>query len=308
MSSAVTPVPPYVANRRGRRARRILISLLVLIALLVGADFGLAAFAEHTVSEKARQQLNLTDDPSVTIHGFPFITQALSGDYHHISVSASGVRVKDLKDVDISAELNDVSAPLSDLLNGNTNAIEIGKLQAQVTIKASDIAKIDPLTKIEDLRIEPSSVEYVQTGQDSHTGTDRTDSDKQQQDQAGQQGHDDQQGQGDQSGQTDTDKSKTGIRVSGYVQIAGQKIEIFCFAMIELHGTMIDIVPKRLQYGNDKETTVVPQAVQQALLPDFKASFDTGDLPFAVTPTAVQVNSGSVTIKGEAQNVKFTGR
>lgn len=278
------PVPPDVAKRRGRRTRRILISLLVLVAVLVGADFGLAAFAEHTVSQKARQQLDLSDDPSVTIHGFPFITQALSGDYHHISLSAAGVPIKDLQDVGVNAELNDVSAPLSDLRDGNISAVEIGTLQAQITIKASDIAKVDPLTKVEDLRIEPSSVEYVQTGQDS---TDSSGSTRQ---------------------ESDSDQSKAGIRVSGYVQIAGQKIEIFCFAMIELHGTVIDIIPKRLQYGNDKETTVVAQAVQQALLPNFKASIDTGNLPFQVTPTAVQVNSGSVTIKGEAQNVTFSGR
>jgi hypothetical protein len=275
---------PASAKRRGRRTRRIIVSLVVLVGVLVAADFGLAAFAEHTVSQKARQQLNLTDDPSVTIHGFPFTTQALSGDYSHISLSASGVPIKDLKDVGVNAELNDVTAPLSDLINGNTDAIKIGKLEAQVTIKASDIAKIDPLTKIEDLRIEPSSIEYVQTGQEATDASGAT-----------------------ATNQADKDKSKAGIRVSGDVQIGGQKIEIFCFSIIELHGTSIDIIPQRLQYGNDKESTVVPQAVQKALLPNFKASIDTGSLPFQVTPTAVQVNSGSVAIKGEAANVTFSG-
>lgn len=288
-------MPPAGSRRRGRRARRIVISLVVLLALLVGADFGLAAFAEHTVSQKAREQLQLTDDPSVTIHGFPFTTQAIGGDYSHISLSASGVPIKDLQDVGVTADLYDVTAPLSNLVNGNTDAIDIGRLQAQVTIKASDINKVDPLTKVEDLRIEPSSIAYVQTGQDAESGTDNGSN-------------------GDQQGQDGTsaedqgqDHSKAGIRISGYVQIAGQRLEIFCFAMIELHGTQIDIVPKRLQYGNDKETTVVPEAVQQALLPNFKATIDTGSLPFEVTPTAVQVNSGSVTIKGEAKNVRFSG-
>ena len=260
-------------------------SLAVLVALLVAADFGLAAFAEHTVSQKAREQLSLTDDPSVTIHGFPFTTQAIGGDYGHISLSASGVPIQDLKDVGVNAELHDVRAPLSDLVNGNTKAIDIGRLEAQVTIKASDINKVDPLTKIEDLRIEPSSIEYVQTGQDSASGSDATTT----------------------QNAEDEDKSKAGMRLSGTVQIAGQQIEIFCFAIIELHGTSIDIVPTRLQYGNDKETTVVPQAVQKALLPSFKATIDTGHLPFKVTPTGVSVNSGSVTIKGEAENVNFSG-
>jgi DUF2993 family protein len=275
---------PASAKRRGRRARRIIISLAVLVAVLVAADFGLAAYAEHMVSQKARQQLSLSQDPSVTIHGFPFTTQVLSGDYHHISLSASGVPIKNLKDVAISAELTGVTAPLSDLANGNTSSIKIGNLAAQVTIKASDIAKIDPLTKIEDLRIEPSSIEYVQTGQDTTDSSGST-----------------------ATNQANQDQSKAGIRVSGNVQIGGQKLEVFCFAMIELHGTAIDIIPERLQYGNDKETTVVPQSVQKALLPNFKAAIDTGNLPFQVTPTAVVVHSGSVTIKGEAKNVTFSG-
>ncbi|WP_236790779.1 DUF2993 domain-containing protein [Amycolatopsis sp. GM8] len=278
------PAPAGRAGRRGRRTRRVVISLLVLVAVLVGADFGLAAFAEHTVSQKAREQLLLTDDPAVTIHGFPFTTQAIGGDYRHISLSASGVAIKNLKDVAVNAELNNVTAPLSDLVNGNTKAIKIGELEAQVTIKASDIAKIEPLTNIQDLRIEPSSLEYVQTGQEPSGSQDNQ-----------------------QQAEESTDKSKAGIRISGDVQIAGQQLEIFCFALIELHGTAIDIVPQRLQYGNDKQTTVVPQSVQKALLPNFKASIDTGNLPFEVTPTGVSVNSGSVTIKGKAQDVTFSG-
>ena len=70
------------------------------------------------------------------------------------------------------------------------------------------------------------------------------------------------------------------------------------------NGT-INFVPKRLQFGNNQETTVVPQAVQNALLPNFRASISTKDLPLSVTPTGVRVQSGSVTIKGKAANVSF---
>ena len=44
------------------------------------------------------------------------------------------------------------------------------------------------------------------------------------------------------------------------------------------------------------------QAVQKALLPNFNASIATKDLPLSVTPTGVRVESGSVTVKGEATN------
>jgi hypothetical protein len=281
--------PPSNA-RRGRRARRWIIVLVVVVGLLVGADFGLAAFAEHTISQKAHDQLDLTQDPSVTIHGFPFTTQALSGDYSHITVYAAGVPVPSakLQDVEINAELTGVTAPLSDLMAGNVNSIKIGKLEAEVTIKATDINRISPLDNIKNLRIEQSSEEYVRTGKDSTTTTTPTTTT-------------------DANGDPSTDSSSAGIRISGDVQIAGQQVEIFCFAMIQLDGTNIQILPTRLQFGNDKATTVVSPEVQKLLLPNFKGTISTGGLPFQVTPTAVRVNSGSVTIKGTAKDVTFSG-
>lgn len=281
--------PPSDA-RRGRRAKRWIIVLVVVVGLLVGADFGLAAFAEHEISQKAHDQLGLTQDPSVTIHGFPFTTQALGGDYSHITVYAAGVPVPSakLQDVEINAELTGVKAPLSDLMAGRVNAITIGKLEAEVTIKATDINRISPLDNIKNLRIEPSSEEYVRTGKDSTATTTPTTTT-------------------DANGDPTTDSSSAGIRISGDVQIAGQQVEIFCFAMIQLDGTNIQIVPTRLQFGNDKKTTVVSPEVQKLLLPNFKGTISTGGLPFKVTPTAVRVNSGSVTIKGTAKNVTFSG-
>ncbi|TKG73059.1 LmeA family phospholipid-binding protein [Prauserella endophytica] len=281
-------------KRGGRRAKRLVVVLVVLAGLLVAADFGVAAFAEHTVSQKAREQLGLTEDPSVTIHGFPFTTQAISGEYDHITVSAQGVPAGDvLRDLAIRAELRNVTAPLSDLTSGQTDNINIGDLEGQITLKASDIAQVSPLNNIQDLRIDPSTESYVRNGEgndDSQSGSG---------------------GSGDdgatESQQEDEDDSTAGVRLSGKVQIAGEEVEIFAFAMIELDGTTIRITPHRLQFGNDRETTVVPQEVQQALLPNFEADINAGDLPFTVTPTAIRVDPGSLTISGEARNVTFAG-
>lgn len=272
-------------RRNGRRARRLIIIFLVLAAILVGADFGMAAFAEHEISQKAKEQLRLKDDPSVAIKGFPFLTQALSGDYGHISVYASGVPVNNLRDLELAAELYDVKAPLSDVLNGNTKTITIGRLEGQVTVKASDIARIAPLDKIENLRIDPSSEEYVETGVDTKKKDATANPD----------------------GSPIKEDAKAGVRMSGELQIAGQKVEIFCFAMIELKDGAITFAPKRLQYGNDKETTVVEDLIQAKFLKTFEATVKPGDLPFQVKPTGVKVNAGSVTIKGEMRDVTFAG-
>ncbi|WP_246076724.1 LmeA family phospholipid-binding protein [Amycolatopsis cihanbeyliensis] len=290
MTQPNRPGPAPGGRRRGRRTKKIVIVLVVLLGLLVGADFALAAAAEHTISQKAREQLQLSDDPAVTVRGFPFSVQALSGDYDHISVHATGVPVQDtLRDVEINADLLNVDAPLSDLLNGDVDRIKIGTLEGQVRLKQSDIARVDPLTKIENLRIEPSTEEYVRHGDEAGTDSEGTKKDD--------------------SGETEPaeDESSAGIRLSGEVQIAGERLEIFAFAMIRLDGSTVHITPERLQFGNDKETTVVPQEVQEALLPNFEANINTGSLPFTVTPTAIKVESGALVVKGEAKDVTFAG-
>ncbi|WP_019818929.1 LmeA family phospholipid-binding protein [Saccharomonospora saliphila] len=276
--------------------KRLVIVLVVLLGLLVGADFAAAAFAEHTVSQKAREQLGLSDDPAVTIHGFPFTTQALSGNYSHISVSADGVPVQQLRDVSLDADLHDVSAPLSDLTAGNVRDIEVGRLAGRITLKDSDIARVAPLTNIDDLRIEPSSEEYVRRGEDGATteGTNGS-------------GDDGPGAQNDGQGSGQGDDSTAGVRLSGKADIAGERIEIFAFAMIELDGTTVRITPHRIQFGNDQETTVVPEAVQQRLLPSFEADINAGEMPFTVTPTGISVASGSLTLHGEAEDVTFAG-
>ncbi len=261
-----------------------MIVLLVLAGLLVGADFALAAVAEHTVSQKAREQLGLTEDPSVTVHGFPFTTQALAGEYRHISVSATGVPVQDtLRDVGVRAELRGVDAPLSDLTAGNVDNITISDVEGQVRIKDSDMANVDPLDKIENLRIAPSTEDYVHHGDEPNVEENLSEEENKK------------------------DSSSTGVRLSGEVQIAGDRVEIVAFAIIDLDGNTVRISPQRLEFGNGEERTVVPPEVQKVLLPNFEADISTGSLPFTVTPTAIEVEDGAIVVKGTAENVRFSG-
>ncbi|WP_215549038.1 LmeA family phospholipid-binding protein [Amycolatopsis sp. CA-230715] len=272
-------------NRGGRRAKKVFIILGILVLVLVGADFGLAAIAEHTVSQKAREQLKLSDDPSVTIHGFPFSTQAIGGDYSHISIQASGVKFENkLRDVAISAELRDVTAPLSDLINGNTNAIKIGTLEGQIKIKGSDIARIEPLTQIKDFRIESASEQMVKSGEEAKPDeTTTTTPDK------------------------STNQSSAGVKISGNLNFGGNHFELTCYAMIEIDGTKIHITPERVELGNDSVPNVVGKAVSKLLVGSLKTTIDTGTLPFQVKPTSVKVEDGGVTLNGEAKGVTFAG-
>jgi LmeA-like phospholipid-binding len=73
-----------------RRARGWIITVIVIVAILVGLDFGARAEAESVVASKIEQQ-GLNSKPQVTIHGFPFLTQLASRDFRQVTITANNV-------------------------------------------------------------------------------------------------------------------------------------------------------------------------------------------------------------------------
>jgi DUF2993 family protein len=84
-----------VRGRRGRPRRRglgWLIALIVLLAVLVGADFVARAVAENMAASQFQKQGKLTNKPDVTIEGFPFLTQVIGKNFSEVKVSAANER------------------------------------------------------------------------------------------------------------------------------------------------------------------------------------------------------------------------
>jgi hypothetical protein len=73
-----------------RRGGRWVITVVVIVAVLVGLDFAARAEAESVLASRIEQQ-GLTSKPDVTIDGFPFLTQVASKDFRRVTVTASNV-------------------------------------------------------------------------------------------------------------------------------------------------------------------------------------------------------------------------
>jgi hypothetical protein len=95
---------------RGRGRRRLTIAavvVLVLAAILAIADRAAAAYAENQLASQIKSQ-GFPVKPSVTIEGFPFLTQLAARDFNGVNISASNVSKGPLNIASINATLHGV--------------------------------------------------------------------------------------------------------------------------------------------------------------------------------------------------------
>ncbi|NUQ98694.1 MAG: DUF2993 domain-containing protein [Streptomyces sp.] len=74
-----------------RVARIVLIVLVVLGGLFVAADRILVTVAQNKAAEQAKVTEGLSSKPHVSIEGFPFLTQVLTGKLDDVKVKATGL-------------------------------------------------------------------------------------------------------------------------------------------------------------------------------------------------------------------------
>ncbi|MBN9102940.1 MULTISPECIES: DUF2993 domain-containing protein [unclassified Pseudonocardia] len=255
--------------------RRLVIALLVLVGLLVAADFGSAALAESAVSRQMRQQIGLADDPSVRINGFPFLTQAASGHYSSIDVDAQHIAVGKFRDVELTAHLSDVTAPLSMLLGSGPKNVQVARAEGTAKISANDLERLVPgVTKVRIESVDKKALtQLVQKGGDASLA--------------------------------DLDPDRT-ARLVGTVTALGQPIEVAVVATLELAGSKAKIVPQDVRLS-DGTALPIPAVAQRAILGLFAIPLDVGALPLTVTPTTFRAQDGDLVISGTASGLKLGG-
>lgn len=283
-------VRPAPKRRRSRTVRRLVIVLAVLVGLLVVADFAAAAVFEHQVSKRAKAHFKLTDDPAVKVGGFSFLAQAISGEYDHVTVDAKGVPVQQtLRDVEVHADLLGVVAPLGDLLSGSAKGVHIREAEGQVKIKASDVNRaisqnessaVRTLTR---LTIDPVSEKDAITEPDASAEDGAT------------------------VKEAEVEDTTAGVRMCGTADISEQSTNICVFGIISLVNGKISFKPARLEVRNSRTSGTLPRQLQDRVLAPFMVTLDPGGLPFKVTPTAVKVEPGLLSVKGKARDVVLGG-
>lgn len=256
--------------------RRLVIALLVLLGVLVVADFGAAALAESAVSRQMRSQLALADDPSVRINGFPFLAQAVAGKYSSVDVTAQRLTLGELRELEVRTQLRDVQAPLSMLLGSGPKTLQVRAAEGTVRIPANDVQRLLP--GVVKLRIETLDEGALEQAIDDG---------------------------GDVSlGDIDPDQA---VRLVGTSPLLGKDTEVTVIAAMELADARIRIVPRDIRVGAPN-APALPAAVQQSLQRMFTLTIDPGKLPLQVTPTKLRATpDGALEISGRARDLTLGG-
>jgi hypothetical protein len=125
--------------------RKVLLVLLILVAVaLVAADRLGVRVAQDKIGEQVAAQYNLQQQPDVKIHGIPFLTQAVGGEYKHIEVSIGDWTEQGVTVTGVKVDMRGVDAPLSEVQKGSSANITARTATASAVVPYDVIQKEAP--------------------------------------------------------------------------------------------------------------------------------------------------------------------
>ncbi|MFI5715380.1 LmeA family phospholipid-binding protein [Nocardia sp. NPDC051750] len=258
--------------------RKLIIGLLCLAGLAVVADFGAAAYSEYRVSRSLRVGAELSADPEVTFHGFPFLRQAFEGRYDNIEINADSVRADIPGEIALEATLHGMRLPLSDLVDGRVRSLPVDRVDVRMRVAPTELGRLFGIPDLE-VHSRPADKSDGTGGSGGSgmttagalvlTGTLPAAP-------GGQQG-----------------ASFTGERVSVAAELLldGDQVRIVATG---LYSEEISPVPSQ---------PVVDDADIPAVLAMFTRTIDTKELPFGIRPTEVTALGGHIVVEGRGEDV-----
>ena len=128
-----------------RRRSGCLVVLLVLLLLLAGVlvvvDRVGKGIAEDRVAEQLADRGGLAGTPEVDITGFPFLTQALAGDYRDVRIHLTAEQLGQPAGTRADVSLRGVHVPLSDALGGSVQQIPVDRVDGTATLSYALLAE-----------------------------------------------------------------------------------------------------------------------------------------------------------------------
>lgn len=128
-------VATYGRPRRHRGRWIALIAVVVLAVLAVIADQVAKSYAQNTIANNIKTSAGMPAKPSVTIEGFPFLTQLAARDLRVIDISASNVPAGKVTITSIKAKATGVH------INSGFNSATVDQINGTAFITFASVEK-----------------------------------------------------------------------------------------------------------------------------------------------------------------------
>jgi hypothetical protein len=128
-------------SRRAGCLGALVVLLVVVVGLLVVVDRVGVGIAEDRVAEQIAQRGGLTSPPAVDIAGFPFLTQALAGDYRDVRLQLTAEELGQPAGTRADVSLRGVHVPLSDVVSGSVRQIPVDRVDGTATLSYALLAQ-----------------------------------------------------------------------------------------------------------------------------------------------------------------------
>lgn len=113
--------------------RALLIALIVLAGIAVAADRILLVLTEDLLAGAIQDEGDLPAEPDITIAGFPFLTQAISGRYDAVRVGVDVAALGLPPGATADIRLRGASVPLSSVISRSVSAVPVDNVVGTVT-------------------------------------------------------------------------------------------------------------------------------------------------------------------------------
>jgi hypothetical protein len=134
MGQPEQPSREYEFRRRRRRFPvKTTIAIVVLLLLLVGADRVGAAITENAMASQVQTSMTLSGKPSVSVQGFPFLTQLAASDLSNVVITGHNL-------TDGQLDLASINVTAHNIHIHGTSSATIDSLNGSVTVTLSSIA------------------------------------------------------------------------------------------------------------------------------------------------------------------------
>jgi hypothetical protein len=120
--------------------RRLLIAGVVLLVALLLADRVTQVIAANAVAGQLKESGELREEPTVSIRGFPFLTQAFAGRYDRVELSAEGISRGSIRLSSLDVEVRGAQVPLARALSGRVDSVPVESMTAESLLAFADLA------------------------------------------------------------------------------------------------------------------------------------------------------------------------